>query len=332
MVFDSKKPKTKIKILKPRLVMMSKTIVVALGGNALLKARQKPSLTVQIQNLKNALNQLFPLFKSDSRIVLTHGNGPQVGNILIQIENALGKAYFVPLEVAVAESQGEIGFLIEQELENLLQKHKINRSVISLLTQVLVDSKDPGFKRPTKPVGPFLSKEKAAELKKKGFFVMQDSGRGWRRVVASPLPKKIIEEKTIQELIRKKTIVICAGGGGIPVIQTKNGLKGISAVIDKDRASQVLANEIRADEMLILTGVDAVYLNYGKKNQQKIKKLKIKEAEKFLRENQFAEGSMKPKIEAAIAFLKKGGKKALITSPSGLKSALKGKNGTVLTK
>lgn len=307
-----------------------KTIVIALGGNALLKSGQKPTLKAQVQNLKSALKQLIPLFKTKDRIVLTHGNGPQVGNILIQIQSALGKAYSVPLEVAVAESQGEIGYLIEQELENLFKKNKINRKIITLLTQVLVDSKDPAFKNPSKPVGPFLSRSKALALEKKGMKTVSDSGRGWRRVVASPKPLKIIEKNTIQQLIQKNTVVICAGGGGIPVIKNKDGLHGVPAVIDKDKASQVLANEIKASELIILTGVDCVYLNYKNKKQKKLFKLKISDAKKYLSQNQFAEGSMKPKIQAAVAFLKKSGKKALITSPQALKKSLKGKNGTVL--
>ncbi|MFH0955482.1 MAG: carbamate kinase [Candidatus Micrarchaeota archaeon] len=311
---------------------MAKTIVIALGGNALLKAGQKPSLSTQTKNLKKVITRLLPLFKTKNRIVITHGNGPQVGNILIQIESALSKAYFVPLEVAVAESQGEIGYLIEQELENRLKKNKIKRFVTNLVTQVLVNPKDPGFRRPSKPVGPFLPKAKALQLRKKGFFVTEDSGRGWRRIVPSPKPIRIIEKDTIQKLIRQNTIVICAGGGGIPVIQTKKGYQGIAAVIDKDRASQVLATEIKADELIILTGVDCAYLNYKKKDQQPLKKLSVKQTQLFLKQNQFAEGSMKPKIEAAVAFLKKGGKKALITSPAALPYALKGKKGTLITK
>lgn len=309
-----------------------KTIVVALGGNALVLPNEKPSFSTQLLHVSKALESLLPLIRSSNRLVITHGNGPQVGNILIQVQSALGKAYPVPLEVAVAESQGEIGYLIEQAFYNLLSKHKIKRSVASLLTQVVVNPKDPAFLHPTKPIGPFFSKSHTLKLKKKGFFVTEDSGRGWRRIVASPKPIAIVEQKTIHQLIAKKIIVICAGGGGIPVIKTKTGLKGVSAVIDKDHASQVLANAIHASELIILTGVDTVFLNYKKTNQKKLSKLSISDAKKRLKQNQFGEGSMKPKIQAAIAFLQNGGKRVLITSPRALAQALKGKSGTWVLK
>ncbi|MBU0636024.1 carbamate kinase [Candidatus Micrarchaeota archaeon] len=311
---------------------MKKTVVVALGGNALLKAGEKPSIARQFENIQKALHQLLPLFRARNRLVLTHGNGPQVGNILIQVESALGKAYAIPMEVAVAESQGELGYLIEQAVYNALTKHNIKRSVVSMLSQVVVNPKDPAFKNPSKPVGPFYSKAKAQKLKRKGWKIIEDSGRGWRRVVPSPKPIEIIEKKTIQQLIASGIIVVCAGGGGIPVFKTKNGLKGVAAVIDKDRASQVLATQIKADELIILTDVEKVFLNFKKPNQKSVSKLTIKQAQHFLKQGQFGRGSMKPKIEAAIAFLKKGGKKVLITAPRSLPRSLKGQSGTILKK
>lgn len=311
---------------------MKKTIVVALGGNAFLQSNQKPSLAIEIQNIESALKPLVPLFRQKNELVLTHGNGPQVGNILTQIQSALKKAYSVPLEVAVAESQGEIGFLLEESLRNLLLRHRIRRLTVSMLTQVLVQKTDPAFQNPSKPIGPFLSKSKAKQLKQKGFAVMEDSGRGWRRIVASPKPVRTIEKKVIQNLTAHGMIVIAAGGGGIPVVKTKTGLKGVPAVIDKDWASAVLANEIHAQDLIILTGVKTVFLNFNSQGQKPIFKLTVSTAQNLLKQGQFAKGSMQPKIEAAIHFLKKGGKRVLITSPSILPAALKGKNGTWIVK
>ncbi len=308
-----------------------KTIVVALGGNALLRSDEKPSISVQFANLELVCKQLVPLFRNKNRIVITHGNGPQVGNILIQVESALGKAYSVPLEVAVAESQGQLGYMIEKELHNALQKKGWHCPIVSLLTQVLVNKNDSAFQNPSKPIGPFYSKSKALALKRNGFAVMEDSGRGWRRIVASPHPLQILEAKVIQNLLGQNIVVICAGGGGIPVIKTTKGLRGIAAVIDKDFASQVLANQIRAEEMIVLTDVEKVFLNYKKPGQKPLSKLTKKQAQRFLKQGQFGKGSMQPKIEAAIQFLKKGGKRVLITSPTALPSALKRKNGTWIT-
>lgn len=309
-----------------------KTIVVALGGNALLRFGEKPSISVQFSNLELVCRQLVPLFRNKNRIVITHGNGPQVGNILVQIESALGKAYSVPLEVAVAESQGQLGYMIEKELHNALQKNGLHRSIVSLLTQVLVDSKDPAFRNPSKPIGLFYSKKQGLALKRKGFAVMEDSGRGWRRIVPSPKPLQIIEKKVIQQLLAHGIIVVCAGGGGIPVVKTRSGLRGIAAVIDKDNASQVLANQINASELFVLTDVERVFLNYKKPGQKPLSKLNVKQAVRLLKQGQFGKGSMQPKIEAAIQFLKKGGKRVLITSPQALPAALKGKNGTWIEK
>jgi carbamate kinase len=259
-----------------------------------------------------------------SRLVITHGNGPQVGNILIRVESALGKAYSLPLSICVAESEGEMGYMIEQTLHNELHGRQ---PVVSVLTQVLVNKKDPAFKRPTKPIGPFYSKIRAQVLRKK-FPMIEDAGRGWRRVVASPKPLKIVESETIEKLIKNNIIVIAAGGGGIPVFLKKGRLHGIDAVIDKDLASACLANSINANELILLTGEKYVYLNYGKKQQKPIKKMNAKQAKHFMKQGHFAEGSMKPKIEAAVLFLEKGkGKKVLITAPDFL-----GRGGTIITK
>lgn len=304
-------------------------IVIALGGNALLRRGEK-TMAAQFRNAAQAADPIAEISKRH-RIVLTHGNGAQIGNILIRNELALGKAYKLPLSVAVAESQGEIGYVIEQSLMNVLQKKKIRKPVVSLLTQVIVDKNDPAFKNPTKPVGPFYSKKQAAKMRRRGLKI-ENFGDGWRRVVPSPKPKQILECKTIRDLAKKGNIVIAAGGGGIPVYREKGKMSGVDAVIDKDRASSVLAAGIKADAMLLLTGVDYVYLNYRKNNQRAIKKITLKEAEEYKKQGHFHTGSMLPKIEAAVSFIKHGGKKVIITSPSKAKKALQGKAGTLIVK
>jgi carbamate kinase len=302
---------------------MKKIAVVALGGNAIMRKSDK-TIEQQFANTRAAVRSILFLAKKYN-LVITHGNGPQVGNILIQVESAMGKAYPIPLSVAVAESQGQIGYMIEQAIQNELQK----KAAVSVLTQVLVDKNDPAFKRPTKPVGPFYTKEHAMLLKRKGFTVMSDAGRGWRRVVPSPQPLKIVEAGAIKDIVRKGIVVIAAGGGGIPVYKSGRRLVGIDAVIDKDLASLCLAKSIKADLLIILTDVDNVYLNYGTARQRPIRKLTIKEAQKYMKH--FAEGSMKPKIMAAMEFVKSG-RHAVITSPRSLKAALKGKAGTWIVK
>ena len=311
---------------------MPEIIVIALGGNAIMPKGEKASIKNQFKNTEKAVENIAKLAQKSPRIVLTHGNGPQVGNILIRVEESLGKAYSIPLEVAVAESEGEIGYILGQALRNEFAKKGISKPIVSILTQVLVDKNDPMFRKPTKFVGPFYSEKQAVLLKKKGLKVKKDSNRGWRRVVPSPKPLKIVEVKIIKKLVEQKVIVIAAGGGGIPVYKSKNILKGIEAVIDKDLASACLATSIKAGSLIILTGVKKVYLNYSKKNQKPIKKMNVKQAKKFLSEGHFPEGSMGPKIRASINFLEGGGKKVLITSPKYLLKALKGKEGTWLTK
>ena len=306
------------------------TAVVALGGNALLRRKERPAFSTQSKNISTAVKNVLPLIRK-YKVVLTHGNGPQVGNILIQIEEALGKAYPVPLFVAVAESEGEIGYMIEQSLYNELRAHHINKPVITILTQVIVDKKDKMFRKPTKPVGPFYDVKHAAILRKKGFTMAKVIG-GYRRVVPSPNPLEIVEAKTINSLLNSGTIVIAAGGGGIPVYKEKNRLKGIDAVIDKDLASACLAKSIKADIFLILTDVNKVYLNYKKPDQKALNKINISAVKKYMKGGHFPAGSMGPKVQAAINFLKSGGKKVIITNPESLEKALKGKEGTVITK
>lgn len=300
-------------------------LVIALGGNALLKKGEKPSLSVQLKNVNEAVRNIIPIIRKFPAAI-TFGNGPQVGNIMIQVEEALGKAYPVPLYIAVAESQGEIGYMIEQALLN----SRLEKPVISMLTQVLVSSNDSAFKNPAKPIGPFYGRKQASLLEKKGMTVKKVIG-GYRRVVPSPKPLEIIESGIIRKLV-KSAVVIAAGGGGIPVCRKGSRLKGIDAVIDKDLASACLASSIKADTMLILTGVDCAYLNYQKRNQTPIKRMSTKEAKRFLKEGHFPEGSMGPKVQAAINFLENGGERIIITSPQKAGKAMKGKAGTLITR
>jgi carbamate kinase len=264
------------------------------------------------------------------RVVVTHGNGPQVGFILLRSELARDQLHQVPLESCVADTQGAIGYQIQQTLENELKRRRIWKPVATVVTQVVVNRADPAFRNPTKPIGPFYSKADAEHHRKAdGWEVREDAGRGWRRVVPSPKPIEIVEEPAIRALLRKGIIVIAVGGGGIPVIKGRGGLlRGCAAVIDKDAASSMLAANLRAGVFIISTGVDHVSLNFGAPEERPLYRMTLAEAERFTREGQFAEGSMKPKIQAAIDFLRKGGRRVIITQPHLLERALRGKAGT----
>jgi len=294
-----------------------KVAVVALGGNAILKSNEKGTFQQQLKNVRRTVKQLKILLKK-YRIVLTHGNGPQVGNLLLQQETSKEKIPPMPLYVCDAMTQGQIGCFLQMNLRNQLKK-----PVATVVTQILVDKNDPAFKKPTKPIGPYYSK--------KIFKNMIKQPEGWRRVVPSPKPKEIIEIEEIKDLVEKGVIVIACGGGGIPVVLKNGKLTGIEAVIDKDYASQKLATKLKAKTFIILTDIDFVYLNYRKRNQRPLKKITVKEAIKYLKQGHFKEGSMKPKIEASVEFLKNGGKKVIITELSSLEKALKNKTGTVIT-
>jgi carbamate kinase len=300
-------------------------MVIALGGNAIKKATEKGTAAEQLRNIQETCECIWELVK-DHDVVITHGNGPQVGDILIQQE--VGEPYVpaMPLDICVAESQGLIGYMVQQSLKNVLRRHGIEREVVTLITQVLVDDKDPAFKTPTKPVGPFYTKERAEILKREGVSVMEDAGRGYRRVVPSPDPQEVMEAEVITSLLNQGVIVIGAGGGGIPV--DRKELHGIEAVVDKDLASEILAEAISADYFIILTDVGEVALNYGSENQENLDVLTVEEAEQYLKEDQFAPGSMRPKIVSAIRFLRAGGKKVIITSPQKVSGALRGRGGT----
>jgi carbamate kinase len=297
---------------------MKKLAVVALGGNALLQSDQKGTIDEQESNSLATAESLVKLLKRDYNIVITHGNGPQVGNIMLA--NAAGfKMYGIPempLDICVAYSQGFIGYIIEQQLKNVLQSQDMERDIITIATQVLVNKLDPAFKNPTKPIGPFYTKEEAEKFAAEtGSIYKEDSrGRGWRKVVASPKPLVIINKKTIEKIAREGNIVIAVGGGGIPVFYVEtNKLQGIDAVIDKDLASALLASQINADKFFILTDVPKVCLNYNTPQETTIDRMTIAEAQQYLDDGQFAEGSMGPKIRAAIRFVENSGKDTIIT-------------------
>lgn len=304
---------------------MKKIAVVALGGNALLRGTEIGTIQQQEKNTFNTCINLIKLLEEDFNIVITHGNGPQVGNILLRNEAGYNnyKIPKMPLDICVADSQGGIGYMIERQLRNILSENKIKKNVITVVTQVLVDRNDPAFENPTKPVGAFYLKEEAELLGRANNLVFkEDPGkRGWRRVVASPEPLDVLNKKIIKDLVKKGNIVIASGGGGVPVYRDKNKhLQGIEAVIDKDLASALLAFEIGADDFFILTDVPKVYLNFGQPDQTAVNKMTIKEAENYLNQGQFAAGSMGPKIKAAIHFVKNGGKETIITESTMLGS------------
>lgn len=307
---------------------MRRIVMVALGGHALLKPGQSPSMQAQFKNARRALQALLPLLKEGASLCLTHGNGPQVGNILIRSEESLGKAYRIPLEVAVGQSEGEIGYLLQQSLVNLLTAEGIVRDVVGLLTQVEVDPGDKEFRRPTKPVGPWLSRLDANLLKEQRRPLFHDAERGWRRLVPSPRPLRIVEARVVADLVHRGVIVIAAGGGGIPVARRRGRLEGVPAVIDKDRAAGLLARQLRADLLLLLTGVEQAALHHGTRKERKLGLLGVADAGRYLEQGHFPPGSMGPKVEAAIEFLTNGGREAIITTPEKLRRALAGKGGT----
>ncbi len=312
-----------------------KVVVIALGGNAILQPGQKGTFEEQMANVETTCKQLTQMVLSGKyKIVITHGNGPQVGNILLQNETAKDVAAPMPLYVCGAESQGLIGFMIQQSLHNLLQDAgKGDIPVATVVTQVVVDENDPAFENPSKPVGPFYSEEEAQRLaEEKGYHIKEDAGRGWRRVVPSPDPIEIFEKEAIRQLIAARSIVIASGGGGIPVVKKDGKLKGVDAVIDKDLAGERLAVDVEAKIFLILTDVDQVKLNYKTPQERGIPHMTVEEAKRYREEGHFAKGSMEPKVRAAIRFVEAGGEKAIITSLDKAMDALEGKAGTTITK
>lgn len=302
-------------------------ITIALGGNALLQAGQEGTFAQQRENAHKALSQLVELMKEHS-ILLTHGNGPQVGKLHLQNDLAREKTPAMPFDVCGAMTQGQIGYLLQQQLKNELSKRGIERDVVAVLTQTEVDPGDPAFKEPTKPVGSFYTAAEAQKFmaERKEIWI-EDSGRGWRKVVPSPQPRKIVEEKIIKDLV-ERYLVIAAGGGGIPVIREEGLYRGVEAVIDKDLAAQLLARAVDSEVLIILTDVSHVALNFGQPHEKKLRRVTIDELQYYDREGHFASGSMGPKVRAAINFVKDGGERAIITSLDCVVDAVNGNTGT----
>jgi len=314
--------------------MTNKTAVIAIGGNSLIKDESHKSVPDQYLAAKETCWHVANMIKMGWNVVIGHGNGPQVGFILRRSELAAHELHPVPLDVCVADTQGAIGYALQQNLYNYFQVLGINKSAVTIVTQVEVDPDDPAFANPGKPIGSFMSYAKAMQhQEKEGWHVREDAGRGWRRVVASPMPKRIVEEEVIRSLIDAGVVVIAAGGGGVPVVPNAQGeLMGVAAVIDKDYAAAMLASDIQAELFIISTGVEKVALNFGKPNEQWLDQLTLAEAKAYLAEGtHFAKGSMAPKIQAAVNYLERGGQKALITNPENIERALAGETGTHIT-
>ncbi len=306
------------------------TLVLALGGNALIRPGDSGTLEEQYRRISQAMAHTADLVTAGFACVLTHGNGPMVGNLLLQMECARALVPPMPLFISDADTEGSLGYLIQQCLVNELRRRGQNRSVVTVITQVVVAADDPAFNAPDKPIGPFYTTAEVEHLKtERGWRLAEDAGRGWRRVVPSPYPLTVVEQDTISYLLRGGIIVIAAGGGGVPVIRQANGeFRGVEAVIDKDRTAAVLAREIAADLLIFLTAEEYVYLDYRKPSQRPLKTLTAAEARKYLEDGHFAAGSMGPKIESALDFLSQGGQRVLITQPETLAAALPGQTGT----
>lgn len=310
--------------------MNSPIAVVAIGGNSLIKDKQHEDVESQIRAVEESCRHIAEMIQRGWNVIVTHGNGPQVGFILRRNELAAHEVHATPLDVIGADTQGAIGYMITRALDNEFKRRGIDRLAAAVITQVLVDRDDPGFKNPTKGIGSFTTKENAEVFAKEGWIVKEDAGRGWRRMIASPIPRKIIEREAIARLIQAGFVVVAAGGGGIPVIEDAQGcLKGVYAVIDKDRASSLLASDLKADLFLISTAVEKVALNFNQPNQRWLDKITLNEAKKLSAEGHFLSGSMGPKIEAIIAYLEANPQgKALVTRPETIAAALDGQNGT----
>lgn len=305
--------------------------VVAIGGNSLIKDKDHQTVEDQYAAAAETCTHIAGMIQAGWQVVVTHGNGPQVGFILRRSELSRRELHEVPLEVCGADTQGAIGYILQQCLYNEFLQRGLNEHAVTVVTQVEVDAEDPAFKKPSKPIGTFMREFEAAERRAEGWAVVEDAGRGWRRVVASPTPKRIVEAEAIRMLIQGGYTVVAVGGGGIPVVAGPAGtLKGVPAVIDKDHASALLANIIQANLFVISTAVERVAIHFKKPNQQDLAQMTKSEAKRYLAEGHFAAGSMGPKIEACLSFLERGGAAALITSPEHIARALRGETGTWL--
>lgn len=312
---------------------MKQKVVVALGGNAITREFEEGNISQQFANTRKSLNGVVDLAERGYKIAITHGNGPQVGNYLIRVEETRAIVPPIPLGVIVADVEGGMGYMIAQTMMNKLKERNLNQRVVTIVTQVLVEKDDPSINEPDKFVGPYFEKSEVDRLRKeRGWIIKKDSTRGWRRVVPSPIPIEIVEKDIIKELVNAGDVVIAAGGGGIPVYYDEDGcLEGVDAVIDKDRTAAILARDIGADELINLTATDYVYLNYGTLFQQPLKEITLEQAKQYYAEGHFPPGSMGPKVEAAIQFIENGGKRAIITSIENTQEAVTGNVGTILT-
>jgi carbamate kinase len=311
-----------------------RTAVIAIGGNSLIKDKNHVTVQDQYKAAQETAHHIAEMIAQGWDVAIGHGNGPQVGFILRRSEIAAKVAgmHEVPLDSCGADTQGAIGYHLQQNLANEFKHRELAKVAATVITQVRVDPKDPAFRRPTKPIGTFMEEDEAQRrAKEEGWTVVEDAGRGWRRVVASPLPEEIVELEAVKRLLDAGVVTITVGGGGIPVIRDENGdLQGVAAVIDKDYASALLAQSIDADLFLISTAVEQVYLNFNQPDQQAIDEMTVAQAKQYMAEGHFAEGSMRPKIEAIIWFLEAGGREALITNPENIARALQGETGTRL--
>lgn len=311
---------------------MKKKAVIALGGNALIKKDQKGTIYEQFANTRRSTKSIVKMIKEGWDVVITHGNGPQVGAILLQNKVAKDLTPAMPLGICVAESEGLIGYMIQQCLSNALKKEQIEKPVIALITQVIVDQDDPSLSHPTKPIGPYYNEDEAIQLRKEG-CQMTCQPLGWRMVVPSPDPKQIVEGESIRKMLDEGIIVIASGGGGMPVVEKENGgLDGLEAVIDKDLTAERLAEAVEAELLLILTDVEKVYLHYGTPKQMTLDKISLKKLKNYYETNHFPPGSMGPKILAAIRFLESGGKKVIVANIEKGWEALQGETGTLIAR
>lgn len=311
---------------------MVRTVVLAIGGNAITKPQERGTFEEQMQNIRAAVDPVAGVVAEGHRVVVVHGNGPQVGNLLIKNDLAKEAVPAMPLYVCVSNTQGSLGYALQQQLRAALTRQGLNREVVAYITQVLVDPADPAFQHPTKPVGPFVTEAEAQKIMQAtGYKFVEDSGRGWRRVVPSPYPQRIIEGEAIKKALENETVVIAAGGGGIPVIQDASGeLHGVDGVIDKDLAAMRLALDTGADVLFLLTGVRRVALNFGRPDQQELDQIPADLARDYLAQGHFPAGSMGPKVAAAIAFLEQGGERVVIGHLAEAAAALRGEAGTAI--
>lgn len=312
---------------------MSRTALVAIGGNSLITDKNSPDIPHQWDAVRETCRHLADMVEDGWRLIVTHGNGPQVGYILRRNELAANEVHMTPLDLIVADTQGSIGYMLQQALSNELFSRNMAVPVVSVVTQVLVDENDPAFVAPSKPIGGFMTEAQAQLFQAQGWQVVEDAGRGWRRVVASPKPLRIIEEQAIRHLVTTGGVVIAVGGGGIPVVHNRKGeIRGVMAVIDKDWASGLLAAQLGVDLLLISTGVPQVAINFNTPQQQNLEEITAVQLRQYMEEGHFAPGSMRPKVEAVLDFLDNGGRQALITSPAHIGQAMRRETGTWVTQ